>query len=184
MWKMLRSALAVIFAMALPLASAAEEIPLDPNELSVQDASGKNIAVFSVKQLQAEFPQQTYDTRTPWTSDGEKIEYRGPLLINVLAKAGITAAQEVKVVAYDNFVSDIRMDEIRSYNPILAVERRCNAKDKAGSLCPPGQDFRPISMVEKGPIFIVWPFDQLPASYVPGRNSIWVFFPVILRAAR
>lgn len=181
---MLRSTLAVIFALALPLTSAAEEIPLDPNELSVQDASGKNIAVFSVKQLQAEFPQQTYDTRTPWTSDSEKIEYRGPLLTNVLAKAGITAAQEVKVVAYDNFVSDIRMDEIRSYNPILAVERRCNENDKASSLCPPGQDFRPISMVEKGPIFIVWPFDQLPASYVPARNSIWVFFPVILRAAR
>ncbi|WP_143748462.1 hypothetical protein [Mesorhizobium carmichaelinearum] len=181
---MLRNALAVIFALAIPLASAAEEIPLDPNQVSVQDASGKTIAVFSVKQLQAEFPQQTYDTRTPWTSDNEKIEYRGPLLANVLAKAGITAAQEVKVVAFDNFVSDIRMDEIRSYNPILAVERRCNENESANPHCAPGQDFRPISMVEKGPIFIVWPFDQLPASYVPARNSIWVFFPVILRASQ
>ncbi|MGO4642425.1 hypothetical protein AB4Z43_28710 [Mesorhizobium sp. 2RAF45] len=181
---MLRNALAVMFALALPLASAAEEIPLDPNEVSVEDASGKTVAVFSVNQLQAEFPQQTYDTRTPWTSDNEKIEYRGPLLANVLAKAGVTVAQEVKVVAFDNFVSDIRIDEIRSYNPILAVERRCNENDKARSLCPSGQEFRPISMVEKGPIFIVWPFDQLPASYVPARNSIWVFFPVILRATQ
>lgn len=181
---MLPNALAVMFAVALPLASAAEEIPLDPNEVSVQDVSGKTKAVFSVKQLRAEFPQQTYDTRTPWTSEDEKIEYRGPLLANVLAKAGTTAAEEVKVVAYDNFVSDIRMDEILSYNPILAAERRCTENDKAGSLCPPGQDFRPISMVEKGPIFIVWPFDQLPASYVPARNSIWVFFPVILRATQ
>lgn len=181
---MLRNALAVMFALSLPLASAAEEIPLDPNEVSVQDSSGKTVAVFSVKQLRAEFPQQTYDTRTPWTSDNEKIEYRGPLLANVLAKAGITAVQEVKVVAYDNFVADIHMDEIRSYNPILAIERRCNESDKAGSHCPPGQDFRPISMVEKGPIFIVWPLDRLPASYVPARNSIWVFFPVILRATQ
>jgi hypothetical protein len=184
MWKMLHNALAVIIALAFPLASAAEEMPLDPNQVSVQDPSGRTVAVFSVKQLQAEFPQQTYDTRTPWTSDNEKIEYRGPLLANVLAKAGITVAQQVKVVAFDNFVSDIRMDEIRSYNPILAVERRCTDTDKAGSLCPAGQDFRPISMVEKGPIFIVWPLDQLPASYVPARNSIWVFFPVILRATQ
>jgi hypothetical protein len=117
--------------------------------------------------------------RTPWTSANEKIEYRGPLLANVLAKAGMTAAQEVKVVAFDNFVSDIRMEEIRSYNPSLAVERRCNE-----SLSPPDQDFSSISMVEKGPIFIVWPFDQLPASYVPARNSIGVFFPVILRATQ
>lgn len=181
---MLRNALAVLFVLALPLASAAEDIPLDPNEVVVQDAGGKTVAVFSVKQLRAEFPQQTYNTRTPWTRDNEKIEYRGPLLANVLARAGITAAHEVKVVAYDNFVSDISTDEIRSYDPILAVERRCNENDNAGSHCPPGQDFRPISMVEKGPIFIVWPFDRLPASYVPARNSIWVFFPVVLRAVQ
>lgn len=89
--------------------------------------------------------------RTPWTSDIEKIEYRVPLLANVLAKAGMTAAQEVKVVACDNFVSDIRMDEIRSYNPSLAVERRCNEKDKAGSLSRPDQDFSSISMGRERP---------------------------------
>jgi hypothetical protein len=39
-------------------------------------------------------------------------------------------------------------------------------------------------MVEKGPIFIVWPYDKLPDTYVPARNAIWVFFPVILRAEK
>ncbi|WP_137935405.1 hypothetical protein [Mesorhizobium comanense] len=96
----------------------------------------------------------------------------------------MTAAQEVEVVAFDNFVSDIRMDEIRSYNPRLAVARRCNEKDKAGSLSPRTRISALSAWVEKGPIFIVWPFDQSPASYMPARNSTWVFFAVILRATR
>ncbi|RWJ01255.1 MAG: hypothetical protein EOR73_14240 [Mesorhizobium sp.] len=179
---MLRSVLAFVLAIALPLASAAEDMPGDPNRLRIEDASGKTIAVFTVQQLQSDFEQQTYDTRTPWTHEHETIVYRGPLLESVLKRTGLANAADLKIIAYDDFVSEIHMDEIRSYKPILAIERKCSDKD--GSTCSPGKDFRPISMTEKGPIFIVWPFDQLPASYVPARNSIWVFFPVILRSAQ
>lgn len=179
---MLRSVFAFFVAVALPLASMAQEAPHDPNELQVQDTSGKTIAVFSVKQLRSDFEQQTYDTRTPWTDEGETVVFRGPLLASVLRRAGLADVAGLKVIAYDDFVSEIHSDEIHSYKPILAIERKCSEKDKIGSICASGQAFRPISIVEKGPIFIVWPFDQLPASYAPARNSIWVFFPIILRA--
>lgn len=156
----------------------------NPNKIAVQDISGREIQTFSTKQLKAEFSQQTYNTRTPWTQQDKKIVYRGPLLTDVLAKSGLAKIPAIKVIAYDNFVSEIRMDEIRSYRPILAVERQCTQDDRVHDRCEADQEFRPISMVEKGPIFIVWPYDKLPDTYVPARNAIWVFFPVILRAEK
>ncbi|MER9451989.1 hypothetical protein [Mesorhizobium sp. M0254] len=61
----------------------------------------------------------------------------------MLAKAGITGPQEVKVVAYDNFVSGIRMDEIRSYNPILAVETSLQRERQGQLTLPIGPGFPP-----------------------------------------
>lgn len=181
---MLVSVLAIILIFALPLSCAAQRLSDDPTELRVEDASGRTLALFTVEQLRSAFEQQTYDTRTPWTGEHETIVYRGPLLETVLEQAGVADADVIKVVAYDDFISKIHKDEILSYKPILAVQRKCGDADKATSRCLPGQAFRPIELIEKGPIFIVWPFDQLPASYVPTRNSIWVFFPTILRATQ
>ncbi|MHA6645210.1 putative pterin-binding protein [Mesorhizobium sp. A623] len=174
--------LAIILIFALPLNCAAQRLSSDPNELRVEDASGRMVALFTVEQLKSVFEQQTYDTRTPWTGEHETIAFRGPLLETVLEQAGVADADVIKVVAYDDFISEIHRDEILSYKPILAVQRKCGDADRATSRCLPGQAFRPIDLLEKGPIFIVWPFDKLPTSYVPARNSIWVFFPTILRA--
>ncbi|TIT57769.1 MAG: hypothetical protein E5W60_23495, partial [Mesorhizobium sp.] len=95
--------LAFILAVALPLASAAEDMPGDPNKLRIEDASGKTIAVFTVQQLQSDFEQQTYDTRTPWTHEHETIVYRGPLLESVLKRTGLADAADLKIIAYDDF---------------------------------------------------------------------------------
>ncbi len=177
-------ALAITAALVVVGAAAADAAFDDPGKITVQDAAGKEVQAFSIEQLKAEFPQQTYDTRTPWTQENEKIVYRGPLLKDVLTKTGLAGSSTIKVIAYDDFVSEIRMDEIQSYEPILAVERRCTQDDHAQNRCKADQEFRPISMIEKGPIFIVWPFDRLPDTYVPARNAIWVFFPVVLRAEK
>lgn len=181
---MLVSVLAIILIFVLPLNCAAQRLSGDPNELRVEDASGRIVALFTVEQLRSVFEQQTYDTRTPWTGEHETIVFRGPLLETVLEQAGLADADVIKVVAYDDFISEIHMDEILTYRPILAVQRKCSETDKATSRCLLDQDFRPIKLVEKGPIFIVWPLDELPTSYVPARNSIWVFFPTILRATQ
>ncbi|TIQ26286.1 hypothetical protein [Mesorhizobium sp.] len=178
----LASCLAFAVAMAVAGPTAGNGAFADPDTLTLEDASGKAIQTLTVEQLKTEFPQQTYDTRTPWTKEDEKIVYRGPLLKDIWAKTGLANVAKVKVVAYDDFVSELRMDEIQSYAPILAVERQCTKDDRSQGRCKGDQQFRPITMNEKGPIFMVWPFDRLPASYVPARNAIWVFFPVVLRA--
>jgi len=181
---LLRPILIIVLAIAPPLGSAAQHLARGPDELRMEDANGKTIVAFTAEQLQSAFEQQTYDTRTPWTGEHETIVFRGPLLETVLERAGLADALSIKIIAYDDFIAEIPRDDILSYRPILAVQRKCSDTDKATARCAPDQDFRPIDLFEKGPIFVVWPFDQLPPSYIPARNAIWVFFPIIVRATR
>jgi hypothetical protein len=96
----------------------------------------------------------------------------------------MTGQSAVQFIAYDNFVSEIRMEEINSYTPILAIERECSADDRTRGVCPAGEEYRPLNTKDSGPIFIVWPFEKLPSAYVPARNSIWVWFVVAVRPIR
>lgn len=153
----------------------------DPTQFSVEEAPGKVLATYSVDQLKTEFPIQILETQTPWTKSGEKIVFRGPLIKDVLARHEITGQAAVRFTAYDNFVSEIRMEEIDAYAPILAIERQCSADDRQLGICAADQEYRPLSTKESGPIFIVWPFEKLPPFYVPARNSIWVWFVVAVR---
>lgn len=174
-----RLGLAVV--LAATLASSPVHAAYNPDWLTIENSPGAPPHVFTIEQLKTEFPQTSYDTHTPWMKDGEKALFRGPLLSDVLAKAGIADSPAIKIIAYDDFVSEIRMDEIRDYDPILAVERECTDGDRQQGLCKVGQKLRPIGLVEKGPIFLVWPFERLPRRYASIRNSIWVFFPVLIR---
>ncbi|MBE0564047.1 MAG: hypothetical protein IH622_24995 [Ochrobactrum anthropi] len=66
-------ALAITAVLAITGATAANAAFDNPNKITVQDASGKEIGTFSIAQLKAEFSQQTYNTRTPWTQKDGKI---------------------------------------------------------------------------------------------------------------
>jgi hypothetical protein len=177
-----RSVLFALSFLVAPLACPALPVSavdvLDPNIMTIKDVQGEAVETFSTEQLKTVFSQQTYNTRTPWTAEGETVTYRGPLLADVLSKTGQANGASVRVTAYDDFYSDITMDEIGSYHPIIAVERNCTEEDRQRAVCAPEQEFRPISMVEKGPMFMVWPYDSLPDYYHPSRNAIWVFFPI------
>jgi hypothetical protein len=153
----------------------------DPKRLSVEEAPGKVLATYTVNQLKTEFPLQSVTTQTPWTKDGETIHFRGPLVKDVLARNGLTGQSAVQFIAYDNFVSEIRMEEINDYTPILAIERECSADDRSKGVCAADQQYRPLTTKDSGPIFIVWPLEKLPTAYVPARNSIWVWFVVAVR---
>ncbi|MCX8571093.1 hypothetical protein [Aminobacter sp. MET-1] len=171
-----------LFGLLLTATAPAHSAYDDPGTFAVEEAAGKPIKVFTTDQLRTVFENVTIDTKTPWsTTDDEKIQWRGPLLLDVLQSGGLDKNSSVQIMAYDDFLSEIKLDEIRSYNPIIAIERTCTATDITNGLCKEGQDFRPIDLSERGPHFIVWPLDELPSSYVPARNSIWVFFPIAAR---
>lgn len=153
----------------------------DPTILTIQDASGVAVQQYPLDRLRRDFQNVEIETRTPWTTQSEATRYRGPRIVDVLSKYSLDAGQSVQFIAYDNFVSEILIDEIRDYEPIFAIDRACRQHDHESGRCTAGQTFTPLVPEEQGPIFLIWPLDRLPAAYVPARNSIWVWFVVAVR---
>ncbi|WP_119302157.1 hypothetical protein [Dongia deserti] len=91
----------------------------------------------------AKLPQRTL-TEQP-TSFPEPIAFKGPSLADVLALAGATGGY-ITLTAADDYQVDITADEMKTFNPILAIE-------KEGVRMAP-DDF--------GPFFVMWPFKEKP----------------------
>lgn len=162
-------------------ATAAIAIYNDPSILTLEGQNRVPSQQYEVERLRSDFDNKEIETRTPWTKDGEVITYRGPRIADVLRKHGLDSGKSVQFIAYDNFTSEILIEEISTYDPIFAIDRACQDADRASGRCTAEQEFTPLSPEEQGPIFLVWPYDQLPTAYVPARNSIWVWFVVAVR---
>jgi hypothetical protein len=91
----------------------------------------------------AKLPQRTL-TEQP-TSFPEPIAFKGPSLNDVLTLAGATGG-DITLTAADDYKVDITADEMKTFNPILAIE-------KDGMRMAP-DDF--------GPFFVMWPFKERP----------------------
>jgi hypothetical protein len=91
----------------------------------------------------AKLPQRTL-TEQP-TSFPEPVAFKGPSITDVLALAGATGG-DITLTAADDYKVDITAEEMKSFNPILAIE-------KNGVRMAP-DDF--------GPFFVMWPFKEKP----------------------
>jgi hypothetical protein len=169
----------LLFASAISIVQAQAQAP-DPDTLTIEDTAGKATATYTIESLRKEYVLQERTTATPWSGLGT-IEFRGPLLKDILAKNGIAGAREFEVLAYNDFISRISAVEIDAYSPILAIEQRCTDEDRSRSLCEANQTYRPLSVDDGGPFYLVWPLKNRPRNYVPGRNAIWVWFVVKVR---
>ncbi|MCO4318080.1 hypothetical protein M8997_012880 [Phyllobacterium sp. 21LDTY02-6] len=177
--RFLPAALCIVALTAIPAFAAGT----DPAEVHIERQPGEPSVSYSLEQLRQDFPQHMIETATPWSKGGEKFQYRGPRLKDIIAKNGIDGRAAVEVTAFDNYITKITNEEISTYSPILAVERACTEADRSSDGCSSGQDYKPLSLDDGGPYYIIWPLEQLPKAYVPGRNSIWVWFVVKMRAA-
>lgn len=99
-------------------------------------------AVFDWPMLQS-LPQQQIRTRTPWYSGS--VTFSGPLLSEVLQRVG-AQGQWLRVRALNDYAVDIPVSDALAHQPILAWQVN-------------GQ---PLSVREKGPLFLVYPFDDKP----------------------
>ena len=165
----------------LVVASAAIAAYSDPSILTIEGDQRTVSDRYPVERLRSDFENVEIETRTPWTREGEIIKFRGPRVADVLFRQGLGSAKTVQFIAYDNFTSEVLLEEIQSYQPIFAIDRACVSADVQSGRCKVDQEFTPLSPKEQGPIFLVWPYQQLPAEYVPARNSIWVWFVVAVR---
>ena len=123
----------------------AVDLPKGKVVLSITGVVGKpnaeGRADFDMAQLAA-LPQQSFSTRTPWFK--EPVKFTGPLLRDVLAAAGANTGTTLTAVALNKYRVDIPAEDARLHRMVLARLL----------------DDKPMSVREKGPLFIVYPFDD------------------------
>lgn len=100
-------------------------------------------AVFDREMLEAQ-GTETVVTKTPWF-DGET-EFSGVRLDKLMDLVG-AEGQAVTATALNNYVTTIPLEDFRKYRVILALKR----------------DGEYMSVRDKGPLFIIYPFDSDPS---------------------
>lgn len=129
-------------AQAAPLAEPAGRVILDiSGAIGATNADGT--ARFDMAMIDA-LPQRETVTTTPWF-DGPQT-FSGPLLRDLLAAVGATGST-LRVVAINDYAVDIPVSDAADFPVILA--------SRHGG--------KPMSVREKGPLFVVYPFDEVPA---------------------
>jgi len=99
-------------------------------------------AAFSMRMIEA-LPQQTFTIKTPWYP--KPMQFTGPLLRDLLGAAG-SSGSKVITAGLDDYKTEIPVADTVQYNMLVA--RLLNGK--------------PMSVREKGPLFLLYPFDSKP----------------------
>jgi hypothetical protein len=112
-------------------------------------------AAFDLAMLKA-LPQKTFSTQTPWEKN--PIKFSGPLLRDVLAAASAQGST-LKAVALNDYKISLPVADSQKFDVIVAHL----------------MDDKPIPVRTKGPLFIVYPFDNQPElrSSTYYERSIW-----------
>lgn len=122
----------------------AERLILDQPALTVTgqiSTQGNQEAItFDMSSL-AELPQHSFTTNTPWYEEAHT--FTGPLLRDVLTKVGAKGT-DIIAIALNGYRSTIPMDDALQYDVILARL----------------VDGEPMRIRNKGPLIILYPFDD------------------------
>ena len=96
-------------------------------------------AQFDMAMLEG-LPQQSFSTRTPWYPEARK--FTGPLLRDVLAACGAEGSN-LRAFALNDYRVDLPFEDAQRYGVIIARLL----------------DDKPMAVRDKGPLFIIYPFD-------------------------
>jgi hypothetical protein len=153
------SALLIVTGVGVSSAAMALKPPTERPVLTVSGKIGlKNAgdkARFDMKMMEA-LPQHSFTTRTPWYD--KPVKFTGPLLADVLA-AVKASGSTVSAVAINDYKISIPVTDTTRHKVIVARLL----------------DDKPMPVREKGPLFVVYPFDdssELRSSTYYER-SIW-----------
>ena len=140
----LQGAGALVLAAALP--ARALERPTGPVVLTVSGRvrmpNDGNVAHFDMLMLAA-LPQTSFTTRTPWYAQARR--FTGPLLRDVLAAAGAQGTL-IRLTALNDYKVDLPYDDAQRHDVIVARLL----------------DDQPMAVRDKGPLFVIYPFDARP----------------------
>lgn len=89
-------------------------------------------------------PQASIVTATPWYAQPRR--FTGPLLRDVIAAAGgqLSAAGKLRAMALNDYMVEIPGEDVLRYDMVLARL----------------MDDKPMPVRDKGPLFIIYPFDN------------------------
>ena len=97
-------------------------------------------AMFEMPMLE-KLPQHSFVTRTPWYSTARK--FTGPLLRDVLAACGAMGSN-LRATALNDYRVDLPFEDTQRFDVLLARLL----------------DDKPMAVRDKGPLFIIYPFDS------------------------
>lgn len=153
--------LSLCLALALPVTSVAAELPAPTGPVvltvagEIANANVDGTAQFDMEMLDA-LPGRETVIETPWY-EGTK-SFSGPLISAILDAVGAEGAT-LRVTALNDYSAEIPRSDVEEYPVILATR----------------VDGEKMSLREKGPAFVIYPFDVAPNLYnemIFGR-SVW-----------
>ncbi|CAN7658599.1 molybdopterin-dependent oxidoreductase [Rhizobium sp. LjRoot30] len=121
----------------------------------LKHANVDDTAQFDLEMLEA-LAGRTGKMETPWTSG--KVEFSGPLLRAVLDAAGAEGSK-LKVIALNDYSADVPMEDATKIDTMLATR----------------MDGKQMSVRDKGPLFLIYPFDTNPSLFNEKyfSRSVW-----------
>lgn len=122
---------------------------------NVENVNGDGVALFD-REMLARLERREAQMETPWAS--KPTRFSGPYLRAVLDAAGAKGARLV-VRALNDYSAEIPIEDAYDYDTMLADE----------------VDGQPMSVREKGPLMVVYPFDKEPRLYNERyfARSVW-----------
>ena len=144
-----RRVLALPLVLACPVtithaaSSPADVLTISGPQLAAPAQGGR--FTFGLAALQ-QLAQRTLVASTPWYK--ESVEFSGPLLRDVLQASGVPAQAQgnLRCTALNDYRVELPLEDARRYDVVVA--HRLNGK--------------PMSVREKGPLFVIYPFDEQP----------------------
>lgn len=127
-----------IGAFALDQPKAEVVLTVSAHQLDHPNINGT--AQFDLPMLEA-LAGRTAEMETPWTEG--KVKFSGPLLRSILEAAGAHGA-ELKVIALNDYSANVPMEDAAKLDTILATRMNGNT----------------MSVRDKGPLFLIYPFDE------------------------
>lgn len=139
---------------AAPLAPPQETVVLELRG-NVAARNLGDCACFDMAMLAA-LPQVSFSAHTPWYAGARR--FTGPLLRDVLAAAG-ASGERLRLRALNDYRVDLPWEDAERHGPILARLI----------------DGVPMAVRDKGPLFLIYPFDERPdlRSAVYYNRSAW-----------
>jgi hypothetical protein len=103
-------------------------------------------------------------TSTPWSKGS--IVFEGVLLERLMQVVGASGSSVV-AIALNDYTTEIPREDFSKFNPILALKRNNNY----------------MSVRDRGPLFIIYPFDNKPElkSQLYYGRSVWQVFKLVVK---